>query len=310
MTLSERPSPADAAEQAEPQGPPPDEVALSRGRLVLRRFLRSKESTAGAVLIVLLFLLAFLGPYLTGWGFTDHDFTALRVPPSTSHWFGTTQTGRDVFALTMSGMQKSLIIALLAGVISTALAAIVGAVAGYFGGWRERGLNWIVELLLVVPQFLIVSILSPLFVGSTWLLLPLLLGVFQWMITARIVRGLSISEREREYVLAAKYMGVSPIKIITRHILPNMSSFLIIDFTLQVSFGVIAATALSYFGFGVQPPDVSLGTLIQAGTPSATTFPWLFGFAALMLVLIVLSVNLLGDGLRDAFDPTSGKERE
>jgi peptide/nickel transport system permease protein len=153
-----------------------------------------------------------------------------------------------------------------------------------------------------------VAILSPLFSGTTWLILPLVLAAFEWMINARIVRGLTISGREREYVLAAKYMGVSPIKIITRHILPNISSLLIVAATLQVSLAIIAATALSYFGFGVQPPDVSLGTLIQKGSASATTYPWLFGFAALMLVLIVLAVNMLGDGLRDALDPSSGKE--
>jgi peptide/nickel transport system permease protein len=308
MTLSEQPPPS-TVDLSKEQGPEPgEEVSLSRGRLVLRRFLRSKESLAGAVLIVLLFLLAFIGPYLTKWNYTDSDFTALRVPPSATHWFGTTQIGRDVFALTVQGMQKTLVIALVAGVIATVLAAVVGAVAGYFGRWRDRGLSWVMELLLVLPQFLIIAILSPLFTGTTWLLLPLLLGVFQWMITARIVRGLALSGREREYVLAARYMGVSPMKIITRHILPNMSSLLIVDFTLQVSIAAIGATALSYFGFGVQPPDVSLGTLIQDGTPSATTYPWLFGFAALMLVLIVLSVNLLGDGLRDALDPSSGKE--
>jgi peptide/nickel transport system permease protein len=308
MTLSEQPPPSTVELSKEPGAPPPDEVALSRGRLVLRRFLRSKESLAGAVLIALLFLLAFLGPYLTTWGFTDHDFTALHAPPSATHWFGTTQIGTDVFALTVRGMQKSLIIGILAGGISTALAAVVGSLAGYFGGWRDRGLSWVVDLMLVLPEFLMVAILSPLFSGTTWLILPLVLAAFEWMINARIVRGLTISGREREYVLAAKYMGVSPIKIITRHILPNISSLLIVAATLQVSLAIIAATALSYFGFGVQPPDVALGTLIQKGSASATTYPWLFGFAALMLVLIVLAVNMLGDGLRDALDPSSGKE--
>jgi peptide/nickel transport system permease protein len=125
-------------------------------------------------------------------------------------------------------------------------------------------------------------------------------------VTARIVRGLTISLRDREYVLAARYMGVPAPRIIVRHILPNISSLLIVDATINVSAAVIAETGLSYFGFGVQPPDVSLGTLIADGTRSAVTYPWMFGFGAGLLVAIVLAVNLVGDGLRDALDPTSG----
>ena len=125
---------------------------------------------------------------------------------------------------------------------------------------------WIVDLLLVIPSFLIVAILSPTFRGKTWLILVLLLAAFLWMITARIVRGMTISLREREYVLAARYMGVRDRTIITRHILPNVASLLIVDATINVSAAIIAETGLSYFGFGVQPPDVSLGTLIADGT--------------------------------------------
>ena len=125
----------------------------------------------------------------------------------------------------------------------------------------------------------------------------------------RAVRGMTISLREREYVMAARYMGVPAHRIIFRHILPNISSLLIVDATINVSAAVISETGLSYFGFGVQPPDVSLGTLIADGTQSATTYPWLFGFAAGILVALVLAVNLVGDGLRDAFDPTSNSQR-
>ena len=260
---------------------------------------------AGLVALVLLFALAFVGPHLTKWSYTDHDFGAFLDGPSATHWFGTTQTGADVYALTLRGMQKSLIIGLLVAVLSTGLAALVGAFAGYLGGWVDRLLMWFVELLLVIPSFLIIAILSPNFQGRTWLILVLAIAAFMWMVTARIVRGITISLREREYVLAARYMGVRAPTIVFRHILPNISSLLIIDATVNVSAAIIAETGLSYFGFGVQPPDVSLGTLIADGTSSAVTYPWLFGFAAGLLVLIVLSVNLVGDGLRDALDPTS-----
>ncbi len=169
---------------------------------------------------------------------------------------------------------------------------------------------WIVDLLLVLPSFLIVAILSPTFRGKTWLVFVVLLAAFLWMVTARIVRGMTISLREREYVLAARYMGVGAPRIIFRHILPNLASLLIIDATINVSAAIISETGLSYFGFGVQPPDVSLGTLIADGTTAATTYSWLFLFPAGLLVAIVLAVNLVGDGLRDALDPTSGGSDE
>jgi peptide/nickel transport system permease protein len=290
--------------------PPLDETRLtSRWRLVARRFLSRRLALAGLVALALLFAFAFLGPYLTRWDHTDQDVTAFLTPPSAAHWFGTTQSGGDVYALTLRGLQKSLIIGLLVALISTVVAAVVGSFAGYFGGWVDRGLMWVAELLLVLPSFLIVAILSPSFRGKTWLIFVLLLAAFSWMVMSRIVRGMTISLREREYVLAARYMGVPGPRIVLRHVIPNISSLLIIDATINVSAAIIAETGLSYFGFGVQAPDVSLGTLIADGTGSAVTHPWLFGFAAGLLVAIVLSVNLVGDGLRDALDPTSTATR-
>ncbi|TMD92036.1 MAG: ABC transporter permease [Chloroflexi bacterium] len=293
---------AAALESAEAAG-------LSRGRLVLRRFLRRRLSVAGLAVLVFLFVLAFLGPYLSKWDYRSHDFNAFLEPPSWSHWFGTSQIGEDVYAQTLRGLQKSLIIGLLAALFSTGLAAVVGASAGYYGGWVERVLMWVVDLLLVLPGFLILAILSPTFRGRTWLLFVILLAGFSWMITARVVRGLSISLREREFVQAARFMGVPSWQIILRHLLPNMSSLLIIDATINVGGAILAETGLSYFGFGVQPPDVSLGTLIADGTRSALTFPWLFLFAGGLLITAVLAVSVVGDGLRDAFDPNAASPR-
>jgi peptide/nickel transport system permease protein len=277
----------------------------TRGRLVLRRFLRNRLAVLGLACVLLLYALAFLGPLLTPWDYAEQDYTAYLQPPSAQHWFGTTQIGEDVFAQTLRGLQKSLTIGLLVGVISTGVAAVVGAAAGYFGGWLDRALMWGVDLLLVLPSFLIIAILSPAFRGETWLVLVVLLAAFSWMISARIVRGMTLSLREREFVLAARFMGVAPWRIITRHIVPNMASLLIIDATIMVGTAILTETGLSFFGFGVQPPDVSLGTLIAAGTASALTFPWLFLFSGGLLVLTVLAVNAVGDGLRDAFDPSA-----
>lgn len=287
-------------------------AATTRGRLVLRRLLRNRLAVFGMVCVLGLYALAYLGPFITPWGHAEQDYTAYLQPPSAEHWFGTTTIGEDVFAQTVRGLQKSLTIGLLVGLISTGLAAAVGATAGYFGGWVDRALMWVVDLLLVIPGFLIIAILSPSFRGETWLVLVVLLAAFSWMITARMVRGMTLSLRERDFVLAARFMGVPSWRIITRHIVPNMASLLIIDATITVGTAILAETGLSFLGFGVQPPDVSLGTLIRSGTESALTFPWLFVFAGGLLTLTVLAVNFVGDGLRDAFDPSAqrGRRRE
>ncbi|MFD1046352.1 ABC transporter permease [Kibdelosporangium lantanae] len=209
-------------------------ATVSRGRLVMRRFLRKRLAMVGLVVIVLLYLLAFLGPLFSPWGYDDPDYEAFLSPPTTEHWFGTSQIGQDMFAQVMRGLQKSLTIGLLVGIISTTVSAVVGATAGYVGGLTNRILMWVTDLLLVLPPFVILAIASPLFKGRTWLLLVLLLAALNWMITARIIRGMALTLREREYVKAARFMGQSSWRVITKHILPNMASLLIIDATINV----------------------------------------------------------------------------
>lgn len=291
--------------QAGAQRGPDASVAISRTRLVARRFLRRRPALAGLASLALLFAVAYLGPFVTPWHYNELDANAFLSPPSAAHWFGTTQTGFDMFALTMRGLQKSLIVGLLGAVMSTAIAAIVGAFSGYFGGALNTVLLTIIDLLLVLPSFLVIAILSPLFRDHTWLVFVFLLAAFQWMVTARIVRGLTLSLKEREFVMAARFMGVPGWKIILRHILPNMASFLIIDATINVSSLILAEVGLSFFGFGVQPPDVSLGTLIGDNAGAALSYPWEFYFPSAFLVGLILSINLVGDGLRDALDPNA-----
>ena len=276
----------------------------SRRTLVLRRFVRNKPAVVSIAILVILFIGCYALPPLLPYNYSDLDYYALQQPPSTDHWFGTNALGQDLLAQTLRGMQKSLLIGVCVAFISTVIAATVGTIAGYFGGWRDRTLMWIVDLMLVVPSFLLITIVVQRTKGDiVWMIV--LLSVFSWMISSRIVRGMTMSLREREFVVAARYMGVSNTRIILRHIIPNVASIIIIDTALNVGIAVLAETALSYLGFGVQPPDVSLGTLIASGTPSATTFPWLFLFPAGALVLIILCANLIGDGLRDALDPSS-----
>lgn len=282
----------------------------SRRTLVTRRFLRNRPAVGALILLVVLFAGCYLLPPLLPYGYADLDYYALQQPPSAEHWFGTNALGQDLLAQTLRGMQKSMLIGVAVAFISTIIAATVGAVAGYFGGWRDRALMWLVDLLLVVPSFILIAIVTPRTRESgTILWLILLLAAFSWMISSRMVRGLTMSLRDREYVVAARYMGVPHWRIIVRHILPNVASILIIDTALNVGLAILAETGLSFLGFGVQRPDVSLGTLIADGTASVTTFPWVFLFPAGVLVLIVLCANLVGDGLRDALDPSARPTR-
>ncbi|OLT09043.1 peptide ABC transporter permease [Pseudonocardia sp. CNS-139] len=288
---------------------PAETQGVTRGRLVLRRFLRNRMALAGLATLVLLYALSLLSPLFAPWHYDQYDYTAFLQPPSASHWFGTTQIGEDVFAQTMRGLQRSLTIGLTTAAISIVIASLVGASAGYFGGWVDRGLMWLVDLLLVLPSFLIIAVVSPALRGDSWILFVLLLAVFAWMITARILRGMTLTLREREFVKAARFMGAPSGTIIRRHILPNMASLMIIDVTITVGGTILLETGLSFFGFGVQPPDVSLGTLIRDGSTSSLTTPWLFLFSGGLLVVSVLAVNFIGDGLRDALDPQARSAR-
>ncbi|MFF0484895.1 dipeptide ABC transporter ATP-binding protein [Streptomyces sp. NPDC004435] len=281
----------------------PHRTPSGRRRLIWTRFKRNRGAATGLVLLALLFALAYLTPLLYPWNHTELDYTAFQQPPSSRHWFGTDSAGADVYAATMRGMQRSLTVGLLTGAIATALATLVGGCAGYFGRGTDRVLMGLVSMMLVLPSFLIVAVVAGRIGGRSWMLFVLLLAGFSWMLTGRVVRDMIHTLRSAGYVQAAEYAGVPAHSILTRHMLPAIASLLIIDATLQVGAAVIGEAGLSYFGFGVQPPDVSLGGVIAAGTPAAVSFPWLFYFPAALLFLVCLSVFLIGDGLRDALDP-------
>ena len=288
----------------------PDNVSESHGHsrsgVILRRVFSTKRAWIGSSVLGFIILWAFIGPYLYHWNFLDQDGLAFSSPPSGDHWFGTNDIGQDVYAQTLVGLQKSLVIGLIVGPLAALIAGFVGATAGYLGGAWDRAIVWVIDLLLVLPSLYLLVLLSPLFKSLSWLALVVFLAIFGWMVLARVIRGQTMSLREREYVKAARFMGVSGFAIIRRHILPNVASLLIIDATLGIGAAILSETTLSFFGFGVQPPDVSLGTLLAAGSSAAVTRPWLFVFPAAILIITVLASSLLGDALRDAIDPTSG----
>ncbi|HXT42968.1 MAG TPA: ABC transporter permease [Pseudonocardiaceae bacterium] len=277
---------------------------LSRRRLYTRRFLRNRGAVAGLVILALLILFAIAGPMLASYTYTDVDFTNLTSAPSSQHWFGTNGTGNDTFAQTTHGLQRSMIIGVVVSALTTVIAAFVGAAAAYLGGTAEKAILGIVHFLLVVPSFLLLALISQK-AGGDWKVLILVLTAIGWVYGARVVWSLATSLREREYVQAARFMGVSSLRIVLRHLIPNIGSLLIVSFTLGVVATVQAETGLSYLGFGVKQPDVSLGSLLGDGAATITSAPWLFYFPATMLTLLTVSMALIGDGLRDALDPMS-----
>lgn len=277
---------------------------LSRRRLYLRRFLRNKPAVVGLAIFVVLALFAATGGFLAQHTYLDTDFLALSTPPDANHWFGTNNAGNDLYAQTVHGLQRSLLIAMIVAVGSTLIAAVLGASAAYFGGPYERVVLTVIHFLMVVPTFLILSMVSN-SSGGNWMVIAIILLLINWFFPARTVWTLSLSIREREYITAARYMGVHGFRIVLRHIIPNIGSLLIIQFTLGVVGAVLAETSLSFIGFGVKAPDVSLGSLIGSGADTITSAPWLFYFPAGALTMLTVSMALVADGLRDALDPTS-----
>jgi peptide/nickel transport system permease protein len=277
---------------------------LSRPRLYARRFLRNRGAVGGVVILGLLVLFAVVGPAVSPFSHTDVDFTSLTTPPSPEHPFGTNGAGNDTFAQAAHGLQRSLVIAFVVSLLTTVIAAVVGAAAAYFGGSTERIIIGLVHFLMVVPSFLILALMSN-SAGGDWKVLIVALTLFGWMFTARVVWSLATSLREREYVQAARFMGVRPIVIVFRHLIPNIGSLLIVTFTLGVATTVQSEVALSFIGFGVQVPDVSLGTMLADGANTISSAPWLFYAPAALATLLTVSMALIGDGLRDALDPMS-----
>ena len=276
----------------------------SRMRLYARRFMRNKPAVVGVAIFAFLCLLAIFGGMLSPWSHTDMDFGALSKPPSRTHWFGTNGAGNDLYAQIMHGLRRSIMIGVLVSSGATLISAFVGAMAAYLGGKAERVILAFIHFMLIIPNFLILALFTN-SVGGDWRWLIVVMILFNWIFSARVIWSLSMSIREREFIYAARYMGVPSTKIVWHHMIPNIGSLLV----LQLSFGVVSAimseTALSFLGFGVKIPDVSLGTLLQDGANTLVSSPWSFYFVAATLTLLTVSMAFISDGLRDALDPNS-----
>ena len=310
--LMGNPDYAPGAEDATaPPGGPAIE-SMGRGELLRRRFLRSRSGWVGMVVFTILVLMAVFAPMFYQYEPFDRDLRNVLSGPTQYHWFGVDDRGYDIFARTMEGLRISLMIGIGTAVLTSILALLVGTTAGFvsgkgkWGAFVDGGLVNVINLFLVIPSILLLMLFSPILQQATWLWLIPLLALFAWMLTARVLRAMTQQLVRTEYVEAAKFMGVNPVVSIVRHIIPNIASWIIIDTTLGVSAAILGETGLSFIGFGIQYPNVSLGTVLQEYN---IAYPHTWVLPAAVLAALIISINLMGEALRDALDPTSGSSR-
>jgi peptide/nickel transport system permease protein len=280
----------------------------SQAQLVLRRFRQHRLAVASLIVLLALVLLAFVGGWL--WRYSVADLTSDEsVPPSWEHPFGTDAAGHDTFAQVLRGTQISIGISVLVAVFATVVGTVWGATAGYYGGRLDTVMMRIADLVLTLPLLAVAAVLGHNVGGSWWLIAVVIAGLY-WAYVARVARGVVLSLREKEFVEAARAIGASDVRIIFRHLVPNAFGSIIVNATVLVSVAILLETALSYLGFGVRPPDTSLGLLVSEAQTAVQTRPWLFFFPGLFIILIALTVNFIGDGLRDALDPQQTRVRK
>jgi ABC-type dipeptide/oligopeptide/nickel transport system permease subunit len=286
--------------------------ARSQRQQVIRHFLHNKVGMTGLVIFVIMLGFGFLGPLIQGVDYATQNKNAQSVPPGTAGYLlGSDAIGRDVLAGLMQGVQRSMFIVLLFVAIALPLGVLIGALAGYFGRWVDSVLMRVVDLILTVPLLVVLLVVASNFPSArTPLGVGIILGLFGWLDLARIVRSQFLSLREKEYVEAAHALGASNTRIIFKHLIPNALGSLIVWTTLAAATAIILEASLTYLGFGVNGANqTSLGRLVSDGVQAASTRPWLFYFPGITLLIIVLSINLIGDGIRDAFDPSNRRVR-
>ncbi|MEE9097583.1 ABC transporter permease [Pseudarthrobacter phenanthrenivorans] len=287
------------------------DVVIGKNTIIFRRFLRNRTAVAGLAIFAALTVFSFIGGFFTTWDKETIDPFNIGMPPSADHYLGTSQAGIDLYAMTVEGTRISILIGLVVGLVSVLIAAVYGCTMAYFGGKVDKVMLFILEALIMMPALLVVAVATS---GGgaglkrdvpSWLLLIIVLLVFSWMGTARLIRSMSMSLMQRDFVKAAQYMGVPPRRIVWRHLVPNIGSLLILDITRGVTAAILAEVAFSFIGIGIKVPDVSLGVLIGGATSQVQTFPWMFWVPLTVMFLLTGSLAMMNDGLRDAFDPSS-----
>lgn len=303
---------------------------LSLSTVVRRRFFQHKAAVTSLIVLGLIVILAFTsvgtiiggsgrlaadtdsgeiildGLRITGWWpydwYRNYPITNPGGLPSWEHPFGQDTLGKDIFARVMRGIQQSLTVVMLIGVLATVIGVIIGSIAGFIRGWIDNLLMRMTDVIIIIPGLILGAVLGRT-IGGNAISLGILLGLVSWTGLARLVRGEFLALREREFVDAARVAGASNFRIIFRHILPNSMGVVVVNATLLMSAAILTETALSFLGFGITAPDISLGQIISQYNEAFKTRPWLFWWPGFFIVVVALCINFIGDGLRDAFDP-------
>lgn len=318
--------------------PVPGEVGVSQGQLIRRRFLKHRGAIAGVIALITVTIISFTsvgtvvggsgklivdvsgnfaidGFRIPGWWkhnwYENYDIlneggapTLTLFPPSLGeHPFGQDTLGKDIFARVMRGIQQSLTVMFVIGLVTTTIGVVIGAIAGFFRGWIDSILMRFTDVIIIIPVLILGAVVGKAFGGGNALFLAFFLGLFLWTGLSRLVRAEFLSLREREFVDAARVAGAGSGRIIFKHILPNAIGVIIVNTTLLMSSAILLETSLSYLGFGITAPDISLGQIISEYQEAFSTRPWLFWWPGFFIIIIALAVNFIGDGLRDAFDP-------
>jgi peptide/nickel transport system permease protein len=277
---------------------------------IMRRFLQHPGAMAGTIILALLVLAILLGS-LSPYSSVDSNVLERLQAPSWKHPMGTDALGRDLLTRILYGGRISLAVGLMVVAITIVVGVTVGAVAGYTGGWLDNLLMRITDAALTLPSLLVLILLSailrqvelPVFEKNSVVTIAVVIGMLSWMTFARLVRAAFLTLREMDYVTASRSLGASHLRIIVNHILPNAIGPIIVESTLQLGYAIIEESGLSFLGFGIQQPTPSWGNLLSNAQENFVRYPWLAIFPGLMIFLAIISVNYIGDGLRDAFDP-------
>jgi peptide/nickel transport system permease protein len=265
---------------------------------LLRRAMRNRVTAAGAVIVGLLFAVALLAPVLAPYDPGEIDARHVLEAPSTLHWLGTDDLGRDVFTRMIYGARVSLLVGFVSAGIACLVGALLGAVSGYFGRMVDAVIMRLVDVMLCFPSFFLILAVIAYLDASIWNIM-IVIGVTSWMGVCRLVRAEFLSLKQRDFMAAAEALGVSPWRVIARHGLPNAMAPVFVAFILGVAGAILTESALSFLGLGVQPPDPSWGNMLTDGKATIEVAWWLSVYPGCAILVTVLGYNLLGEGLRD-----------
>lgn len=274
----------------------------SFGRQALQAFLGNKLAIFGLVVLAFMIVLAIIGPMIRPFPFDGRNVRARMLPPNSEHWFGTDNIGRDLFVRATRGARTSLLISFITATTAVSVGVFLGSIAGYFGRWVDSAVSFLTNLFITIPYLAVLLVFGVKY-GAEPTKISLVIAAFIWTRAARIVRSQFLSLSQQEFVQAARAAGARGGRIIFRHILPHSIGPIAVEFTLTAGLAIILESTLSFLGLGIRPPETSLGALIADNKGQFTAQASAVLLPGAMITLIILSLNFIGDGLRDAFDP-------